>query len=284
MNPMTTDRKTLLASFLPWRSTPPAPKPALASTTTQVIEAERPKGEPEAMNEHIVKSYEEELALLDRKIAQMGGLAEHILGQSFDALERRDPKLAEQVLKADKQIDQLEKEIEEQVISMIARRQPLADDLRHVMAALRITGDLERIGDLAKNIAKRALAIAHESHPKPLITGLRHMCELALSQLKDVLDAYAARNADRALAVWRGDEQIDSMYNSLFRELLTYMMEDPRNIGLSTHLLFGAKNIERVGDHTTNIAETIHFLVKGVNVSDDRPKSDETSSTLFSKD
>lgn len=236
------------------------------------------------MNEHIVKSYEEELALLDRKIAQMGGLAEHILGQSFDALERRDPQLAEQVLKADKQIDQLEREIEEQVISMIARRQPLADDLRHVMAALRITGDLERIGDLAKNIAKRALAIAHESHPKPLITGLRHMCELALSQLKDVLDAYSARNADRALTVWRGDEQIDSMYNSLFRELLTYMMEDPRNIGLSTHLLFGAKNIERVGDHTTNIAETIHFLVKGVNIADDRPKSDETSSTLFSKD
>ncbi|MGE3231976.1 MAG: phosphate signaling complex protein PhoU [Hyphomicrobium sp.] len=236
------------------------------------------------MNEHIVKSYEEELALLDRKIAQMGGLAEHILARSFDALERRDPQLAEQVVKADKQIDQLERDIEEQVISMIARRQPLANDLRHVMAALRITGDLERIGDLAKNIAKRALAIAHESHPKPLITGLRHMCELALSQLKDVLDAYSARNADRALSVWRADENIDSMYNSLFRELLTYMMEDPRNIGLSTHLLFGAKNIERVGDHTTNIAETIHFLVKGVNITDDRPKSDDTSSTLFSKD
>ncbi|WP_439543331.1 phosphate signaling complex protein PhoU [Hyphomicrobium sp.] len=235
------------------------------------------------MNEHIVKSYEDELALLDRKIAQMGGLAEHILAQSFDAIERRDPKLAEQVVKSDKQIDQLEREIEEQVISMIARRQPLANDLRHVMAALRITGDLERIGDLAKNIAKRALAIAHESHPKPLMTGMRHMGDLALAQLKEVLDAYAARNADRALAVWRSDEQIDSMYNSLFRELLTYMMEDPRSIGLSTHLLFGAKNIERVGDHTTNIAETVHFLVRGVNIADDRPKGDDTSSTLFSK-
>jgi len=235
------------------------------------------------MNEHIVKSYEDELALLDKKIAQMGGLAEHILGQSFDALERRDPKLAEQVVKTDKQIDQLEREIEEQVISMIARRQPLANDLRLVMAALRVTGDLERIGDLAKNIAKRALAIAHETHPKPLMTGLRHMGELALAQLKEVLDAYAARDADRAMAVWRDDENIDSMYNSLFRELLTYMMEDPRNIGLSTHLLFGAKNIERVGDHTTNIAETVHFLVRGVNITDDRPKGDDTSSTLFSK-
>ena len=275
---MTTDRKSLLFGFMPWRTSRPetttgAPQKAAA--------ANRPKGDD--MNEHIVKSYEEELALLDKKIAHMGGLAEHILAQSFDAIERRDPKLAEQVVKADKQVDQLEREIEEQVISMIARRQPLANDLRHVMAALRITGDLERIGDLAKNIAKRALAIAHESHPKPLMTGLRHMGDLALAQLKEVLDAYAARNADRALAVWRADEQIDSMYNSLFREHLTYMMEDPRSIGLSTYLLFGAKNIERVGDHTTNIAETVHFLVRGVNITDDRPKSDETSSTLFSK-
>ena len=276
---MTTDRKPLLAGFMPWLSARPDTK----ATATTIAVAERPQGDSDKMNEHIVKSYEEELALLDRKIAQMGGLAEHILGQSFDALERRDPKLAEQVVKADKQIDQLERDIEEQVISMIARRQPLADDLRHVMAALRITGDLERIGDLAKNIAKRALAIAHESHPKPLITGLRHMCELALAQLKQVLDAYSARDSDQALAVWRGDENIDSMYNSLFRELLTYMMEDPRNIGLSTHLLFGAKNIERVGDHTTNIAETIHFLVTGANIADDRPKSDETSSTIFPK-
>lgn len=235
------------------------------------------------MNEHIVKSYEDELALLDKKIAHMGGLAERILAQSFDALERRDPRLAEMVVRSDKSIDAIEREIEEQVVSMIARRQPMADDLRHVMAALRITTDLERVGDLAKNIAKRALAIAHESHPKPLMSGLRHMGELALGQLKEVLDAYAERNAERALVVWREDEKVDAMYNSLFRELLTYMMEDPRNIGISTHLLFGAKNIERVGDHTTNIAETIHFLVKGTTITDDRPKSDETSTTLFQK-
>ena len=274
---MTTERKSLLSGFMPWR----ASRSEAPAVTSKAAGPQGAKGDP--MNEHIVKSYEEELALLDKKIAHMGGLAEHILAQSFDAIERRDPKLAEQVVKADKQIDQLEREIEEQGISMIARRQPLANDLRHVMAALRVTGDLERIGDLAKNIAKRALAIAHESHPKPLMTGMRHMGDLALAQLKEVLDAYAARNADRALAVWRSDEQIDSMYNSLFRELLTYMMEDPRSIGLSTHLLFGAKNIERVGDHTTNIAETVHFLVRGVNIADDRPKSDDTSSTLFSK-
>ncbi len=230
------------------------------------------------MNEHIVRSYEDELALLDKKIAHMGGLAEHNLGQSFDALEKRDPRLAEAVINSDRAIDNLQREIEEQVISMIARRQPMANDLRHVMAALRVTGDLERIGDLAKNIAKRALAVAHESHPKPLISGFRHMVELALRQLKEVLDAYAERDAARAMKVWSQDAQIDAMYNSIFRELLTYMMEDPRNIGLSTHLLFGAKNIERVGDHTTNIAETVHYMVTGSSITDDRPKVEQVGS------
>jgi phosphate transport system protein len=279
---MQTDKKNLLGGLRFWeRDTKPE---AAAIPPTRKPEGEPMNEQTVKATEHIVRSYEEELALLDKKIAQMGGLAEHILGKSFDAIERRDPMLAELVVKSDKQIDTLEREIEDQVISMIARRQPMANDLRHVMAALRITGDLERIGDLAKNIAKRALAIAHESHPKPLMTGLRHMGELALAQLKEVLDAYAERDADRALAVWRDDENIDAMYNSLFRELLTYMMEDPRNIGLSTHLLFGAKNIERVGDHTTNIAETVHFLVRGVNITDDRPKGDDTSSTLFAKE
>ena len=234
------------------------------------------------MAEHIVKSYEEELLLLDKKIAQMGGLAELQLGQAIDALEARDPNLADQVIAKDVQIDALQRDVEEQVIVMIARRQPMADDLRRIMGAIRIAADLERIGDLAKNIAKRTLAISSEQVPKTLVYGLKHMAELALRQLKDVLDAYADRSAEAALAVWNGDEKIDATYNSVFRELLTYMMEDPRNIGLCTHLLFGAKNLERIGDHTTNIAETIHYLVRGVALSENRPKGDKTSSTLIS--
>lgn len=229
-------------------------------------------------------TYGEELALLDNKIAQMGGQAENVLGLAFDALERRDPLLASRVVELDRSIDALEREIESQVIAMIANRQPKEEALRRVMAALRIAADLERIGDLGKNIAKRAFAIAHENHPKPLMTGLSHILELALSQLKDVLDAYAARDADKAIAVWRADRKLDNLYNSLFRELLTYMMEDPRNIGLSTHLLFGAKNVERVGDHTTNIAETVHYLVTGENLPDERPKGDQTSMTLIKDD
>ncbi|MBO0763451.1 MAG: phosphate signaling complex protein PhoU [Hyphomicrobiaceae bacterium] len=233
------------------------------------------------MNAHIVTSYDQELELLDKKIAQMGGLVEQELAQGFDAMERRDPQLAADVVSDDRKVDGLEGEIQDLTIQMIARRQPMAVDLRHIMTVLKITGDLERTGDLAKNIAKRALAVSGENHPKPLMTGLKHMVELALSQLKDVLDAYAERDADKAVAVWRRDERIDAMYNSLFRELLTYMMEDPRNIGLCTHLLFAAKNIERVGDHTTNIAEAVHYLVHGVTLADDRPKGDDTASTLI---
>jgi phosphate transport system protein len=236
------------------------------------------------MNEHIVRSYDQELELLDKKIAQMGGQVEQELARGFDALERRDPQLASAVVGEDRKVDALEAEIQDLTIQMIARRQPMAIDLRHIMTVLKIAGDLERTGDLAKNIAKRALAISGETHPKPLMTGLKHMVELALSQLKDVLDAYAERDADKAVAVWRRDERIDAMYNSLFRELLTYMMEDPRNIGLCTHLLFAAKNIERIGDHTTNIAEDVHYLVHGVALVDDRPKGDDTASTLIRKD
>jgi phosphate transport system protein len=230
-------------------------------------------------HEHIVRSYEEELAALNTKIAKMGGLAEQVVGQSIDALERRDPDLAEVTIKEDEVIDALEHEIEEQAIVMIARRQPMAYDLRQIMAALRISADLERIGDLGKNIGKRALAVVGEQQPKKLMLGLKHMGELALEQLKEVLDAFIERDADRALKVWYKDEEIDAMYNSLFRELLTYMMEDPRNIGLCTHLLFGAKNIERIGDHATNIAETVYFLVHGSAITDQRPKGDNTSST-----
>ena len=233
------------------------------------------------MNEHTVKSYEDEFKLLDRRIAQMGGYAERLLVQAMNALERRDPKLAENAVASDEMIDKLERDLQEQVIVMIAKRQPLANDLRHIMTVLKIAGDLERIGDLAKNIAKRALAVANESWPKPLMTGMRHMTEMVQTQLKDVLDALASLDPEKAMNVWRSDQQVDAMYNSLFRELLTYMMEDPRNIGLCTHFLFGAKNIERIGDHTTNIAENVYYLVHGVPIADDRPKGDRTSSTLI---
>ena len=235
------------------------------------------------MHSHIVKSYEAELSVLESKVGQMGGLAELMLSEAFTALEQRNPDRAKAVVASDSAIDALQRELEEQVIVMIARRQPMANDLRQIMAVLKVAGDLERIGDLAKNIGKRALAVSGETHPKPLMTGLRHMVELTARSLKDVLDAFAARDAEKALNVWRADEAVDALYNSLFRELLTYMMEDPRNIGLCAHLLFGAKNIERIGDHTTNIAETVYFLARGVPLTDERPKNDKTSSTLVHK-
>lgn len=233
------------------------------------------------VNDHTVSSYNEELAGLDRKLAQMGGICEDLLAWSSDALERRDPALAGRVIDRDHDVDALQNEIEEMAIQVMARRQPMANDLRQILSVIRIASDLERVGDLAKNISKRVLVIAGEPYPRPLISGLQRMVELAMSQLKDVLDSYAERNADLALIVWHNDEQLDATYNSVFRELLTYMMEDPRNIGLCTHLLFGAKNVERIGDHTTNIAETVHFVVKGVPLTEDRPKSDTTSTILF---
>lgn len=234
--------------------------------------------------EHIVTSYEDELASLDSKIAQMGGLTETLVAQAFDALCKGDVASANNVILDDAKIDEYELEIEEQAVTMIARRQPMALDLRQIMVAIKITSDLERIGDLGKNIAKRVLSIHSEIQPIQLMHGMKSMQDLALSQLKDVLDAYAERNTEKALAVWRGDEEIDAIYNSLFRELLTYMMEDPRNIGLCTHLLFCAKNLERIGDHTTNIAENVHYLVLGTNISEARPKGDNTSRMLINQE
>jgi phosphate transport system protein len=237
----------------------------------------------DATHTHIVKSYEDELRLLDARVMQMGGLAEQILGQAVDALETRDAGLAERAIANDRNIDRLERELQEQAITMIGKRQPMALDLRQIMMAIRIAGDLERVGDLAKNTAKRAIAVAGEQPPKSVMGGIHHMVELATKQLAEVLDAYAQRDAEKAVAVWKKDQQIDAMYDSLFRELLTYMMQDPRNIGFCTHLLFGAKNIERIGDHVTNIAETVYYLVKGETLPDDRPKSDTTSTLAINK-
>jgi phosphate transport system protein len=235
------------------------------------------------MTAHIVKSYDAELAALDQMMAHMGGLTETLLADAFQALERRDPALAEKAIARDREIDDHERQLQERAVLMIAKRQPMANDLRTIMTVLKIAADLERIGDLAKNIAKRGLALTGENYPKALIAGLGHMTGLALRQLKDVLDALASRDTDKAVAVWRRDVDLDALYNSVFRELLTYMMEDPRTIGLCTHLLFGAKNIERIGDHTTNIAENIVYLVTGRALTDDRPKSDDTSSAVITR-
>ena len=230
------------------------------------------------MTDHIVTAYDDELSDLTNKIAHMGGLAEEQLGRALDAMRRQDIDLAEQVIASDSLIDGLEREIEEQAILLIAKRQPMARDLREVMSAIRIASDLERIGDLAKNIAKRIHALT-DDRPVRILSGLESMGRQALVQLKHVLDAHAERNPDKAKQVWLEDEEVDAKYNSLFRELLTYMMEDPRNIGICTHLLFAAKNIERIGDHATNIAENVYFLVHGVLLDDERPKADVTSVT-----
>ena len=233
------------------------------------------------MLDHTVKAYDTELRSLDAMVAQMGGLAEHALGQSIDALLNRNPDLAEVTLEKDKDIDQLERSVDESAVLLLARRQPVASDLRQIVTAIRIAGDLERIGDLAKNIAKRAVAIAGEQHPKQVMAGFKHIGEAAMRQLKEVLDAYSQRNADAAVGVWQRDQEIDAIYNSLYAELLEAMMEEPQKAGLYAHLLFAAKNIERIGDHATNIAETIYYCIQGMVLSEERPKLDRTSQTLL---
>ena len=229
------------------------------------------------MSEHIVSSYDKDLENLRRSIAEMGGVAEKMMTDATDALVRRDTTLAQAVIVADKRLDVLQREIEERSVLLIARRQPLAIDLRETISGIRVSGDLERIGDLAKNIAKRVVAISDQAQPQKIVLGVQHMSDLVQEQLKDVLDAYASRDVAAAHEVWERDSAIDALYNSLFRELLTYMMEDPRNISFCTHLLFCAKNVERIGDHTTNVAETIEYLVTGENPAGERPKNDASN-------
>jgi phosphate transport system protein len=231
------------------------------------------------MTEHILRVFDAELQELANKVAEMGGLSEKQIADSLDALAKRDVELARRVVQTDASIDALHREIEEKAVLTIARRQPMAVDLREIVAAIRISNDLERIGDLAKNIAKRVVALEGEFHPQKLIRGLDHMTSLVLSQLKRVLDSYASRDLEMALAVWRGDEAIDAMCTSIFRELLTYMMEDPRNISFCIHLMFCAKNIERMGDHATNIAETVYYMLEGRTIAEARPKGDTTTFT-----
>jgi phosphate transport system protein len=231
------------------------------------------------MSEHIVTSFDDDLKELTRGITEIGGLAERSVDYSVRALIEVDPIAAQKVIEDDKQIDALQREIEERAVLTIARRQPMAQDLREVMAAIHIANDLERVGDLAKNTAKRVIAIGGQFQPHKFAHGVEHLAELALEQLKNVLDSYVSRDLAQALSVWRRDNEIDVLYTSLFRELLTYMMEDPRNISFCTHLLFCAKNIERIGDHATNIAEIIHYVITGIALTDERPKKDTSSLT-----
>ena len=228
------------------------------------------------MTEHTVKSYDQDLAQIKTMLAQMGGLVEQQLDDAIDALTRRDTALADRVIQNDERVDVLEHQVEEKAITTIAKRQPMARDLREIMVAIRVASDLERIGDLAKNTAKRTHAMSDQL-PRKLMAGVIRMGRLAQVELKNILDAYSNSDADMAMEVWRSDEDLDALYNSIFRELLTYMMEDPRNISLCTHLLFGAKNMERIGDHATNIAENIHYLVHGKPLGEGRPKKDVTS-------
>ncbi len=231
------------------------------------------------ISEHTAKAFDTELQELNRMIAEMGGLAEKQVTDSIDALTKRDTYRAQQVVAMDARIDVLQREIEDKAVLTIARRQPMAVDLRDLVGAMRVANDIERIGDLAKNIAKRVMALDGEFYPSKLLRGVEHMDALVLDQLKEVLDAYAGHDLDKALAVWNGDQQIDAMCTSLFRELLTYMMEDPRNITFCIHLMFCAKNIERMGDHATNIAETVYFMIEGHAIAEQRPKGDTTSFT-----
>lgn len=225
------------------------------------------------MSEHIVRSYDDDLTEISRKITEMGGIAEMMLTNVMQALVKGDTDLAQRVIATDQKLDILERDIEEKAILTIARRQPMAIDLRIIVSAIRIASDIERIGDLSKNIGKRVVAIDGQFAPQKIVGGVVHITDLALDRLRIVLDSYVQKNDARAIDVWKRDDEIDNLYNSLFRELLTYMMEDPRNIGFCTHLLFCSKNLERIGDHATNIAETIHYMLTGETLTTERPKS-----------
>ncbi|HET7333637.1 MAG TPA: phosphate signaling complex protein PhoU [Rhizomicrobium sp.] len=229
------------------------------------------------MSDHIIRAFSEQLETLTSTIAKMGGLAEAQLSDAIESIARRDIALAEAAIAGDPHIDELQHSVEDRALKLLALHQPMAVDLRETLAAIKIANELERIGDLAKNVAKRALVLNREP-PIRLTQSLARMGRIAQSQLKQVLDAYSDRNAQGAETVWKQDGEIDESYNALFRELLTYMMEDPRTIGLCTHLLFVAKNIERTGDHATNVAEVVYHMVTGRHLATDRPKADMTSS------
>ncbi len=227
-------------------------------------------------SEHMIKSYDEELRRLNNMITEMGGLAESQLATAIEAVVERDSDLAANVVETDVRVDQLQHDVDNFAVRLLALRQPVGGDLRGIFAAVKIASDLERICDYAANIAKRSMVL-NQTPPAQPVSALPRMGRLAQLLVKDVIDAYVERDAEKAYAVWMRDEELDEMYASLFRVLLTYMMEDPRNIGASTHLLFMAKNIERIGDHATNIAEDLYYLVNGTPLVQKRPKGEDTS-------
>ncbi|TAJ56065.1 phosphate signaling complex protein PhoU [Brevundimonas sp.] len=224
------------------------------------------------MPQHTVKAYGDELNQLTAEVARMGGLAEAQVADAVDSVARRDVALARAVVERDARLDAMQRDIERKAIRLIALRQPVASDLRRALSSMKLAMDLERTGDLAKNIAKRGLILAEGEPLQPLTRSIERMGKLVSMRLRDVLDAYAASEIDRAVAVWNTDDEVDEHYNSLFRELLTYMMGDPRTIGACTHLLFMAKNLERIGDHATNIAETIYYEITGQEFTGERPR------------
>jgi phosphate transport system protein len=229
------------------------------------------------MSDHTVKAFTEELDGLVSLVSRMGGMAEKAVIDSIRAITRRDTILAKTVIAGDKEIDALQREIEIRVMRILALRHPMAKDLRQTVAALKLASDIERIGDMAKNIARRSETIS-EYEPIALTKSIDRMGKLACAQLKQVLDAYNSHHIGTAISVWFQDEELDDHYASLFRELLTYMMEDPRKIGPATHMLFVAKNIERIGDHCTNMAEVVHYLETGEELVGDRPKGEPADS------
>ena len=230
-----------------------------------------------AISDHTTRAFDVDLQELTRMIAEMGGYAERQFVEAVDALTQRDRAHGERVVLADALIDAQQRDVEQKAIATIATRQPMAVDLREIVGILRIANELERIGDLAKNIGKRVAALNGETMPRKALRGVTHITALALQQLRDALDSFAEKDGHKAIEVRNRDEEIDSMYTSLFRELLTYMMEDPGTVAFGIHLLFCAKNIERVGDHATNIAEAVYYMVEGHAFVDERPKADTTS-------
>lgn len=227
-------------------------------------------------SQHIRRSLDEDLRYITTQIAAMGGHAERMVEQSVVALTTGDEALARQVIRNDAVLDGMERDIGEKAVVVLARRQPMASDLRELVGAIRISGDLERIGDLGKNIAKRSIIIGEVAGLRRLFLGFAALSDLAMEQLKAVLDAYAAQSVDRIANVRDRDREIDAKYTSLFREMLACMQEDPRNITPCTHLIFCAKNIERVGDHATNIAEVVHHIMTGEQLPAERPKEDRS--------